>query len=65
MRILFHASLIYMMSGHNKAEKPGSRCEPVLLEKLGLVLDMLDFTNLLRCGFSICMCVLQLLMNAD
>lgn len=47
-----------MMSGYNKVEKFGSRCELVFLEKLGLVLDMFDFINLFRCGFSICMCVL-------
>lgn len=46
------------MNRHNKAEKPGNRCEPVLSEKYGLVSDVLDFTKLLRCGFSVCMCVL-------
>lgn len=39
----FHASLRYMMNGHSELEKPRSRCEPVFLERYGLVSDMLDF----------------------
>lgn len=60
----FHASLIHMMKGHSELEKPRSRWEPVFLERYGLVSDRLVFTHLFRCGFSVCMCMLQLLRNA-
>lgn len=60
----FHVSLRYMMNGHSELEKPRSRCEPVFLERYGLVSDMLDFIYS-GVGFSVCMCMLQLLMNPN